>query len=133
MTYYPSGSSFTFHCFLDGNVQPAMNFLKRVMFVWGVFFCGHCALHMTVLVKSAYEYLKASLTALLFLSKILKAGTRKFRKSFRMGLPDSIEICPRKADLALFLQRLRLHYIHQSDAPVRGMLDVLVLQAKYFQ
>lgn len=57
---------------------------------------------MTVLVQSAYEYLKASPTALFFLSKILKAGTRKFRKSFGMGLPDSIEICPRKADSALF-------------------------------
>lgn len=38
MTCYPSGSSFTFHCFLDGNVQPAMNFSEtRPVCLGGIF------------------------------------------------------------------------------------------------
>lgn len=90
MTCYPSGSSFTFHCFLDGNVQPAMNFSETRPVCLGGIFCGHCALHMTVLVKSACEYLKMSLTAVVFISNILKAGTHKFQTCFRMGLPNSI-------------------------------------------
>jgi len=85
---------------------------------------GHCALHLPVLVSSACEYLQMNLTAVFSVPKGLKAGARKLRKRFRMGLPNSMGVWHRKVELALS------HYTHQNKAPVRGVLDVLVLQAK---
>lgn len=67
-----------------------MNFSETCPVCLGGIFCGHCALHMTVLVKSACEYLKMSLTAVFFIASILKAGTLESRMCFRMGLPNSI-------------------------------------------
>jgi len=39
-TCYPGGSSFTFRCFLDGNVQPAMSFSETCPVCQGGFWVG---------------------------------------------------------------------------------------------
>lgn len=106
-TCYPSGSSFTFHCFLARYEL----FLTLVLFVvWRGFCWGHCALRMTVVVQSAGEHLQTSLSSLWPIFG--KAGTRQF---WPWVLLTTLGTCQRKVGLAYFCQ----DYGYTSYTPER--------------